>query len=416
MNKKYLIIVIIVLFLPLFVSAESISIKLSGYILLQVEERGEAWYVSPDDNMRYYLGRPEDAFEIMRSQGVGISNGDLDKIKNGNFDDAGVDLNNTFSRKHAGRIFLQVEKSGEAWYVNPKNYRKYYLGRPEDAFEIMRKLGLGITNDNLEKINVSYKDLTENYQATEIEKIIFDEINIKRQENGLSKLMWDDRVASVAREHSMNLADENKAFTGIGYSCTYPIIHHEGLVFGETGADRLNNRGIYDYSSFGENIFRMSTDIISFRYYEGSIEELKLQECEKKRPLISDYFDEKIHEPIGTSEKIDLIHESIKIRTEEFANEIYIKDHKLEPIAEDELITEMVEGWMDSPGHRANILKEIYNATGVGVAYINGHIIATQVFITKIECGYQNGICCEKEGYYPYCYQPMTCENMVCGQ
>ena len=49
-----------------------------------------------------------------------------------------------------GRILLQVESKGEAWYVNPDNLKRYYLGRPDDAFKVMRELGLGITNKNFD--------------------------------------------------------------------------------------------------------------------------------------------------------------------------------------------------------------------------------------------------------------------------
>lgn len=38
-----------------------------GNILLQVEQGGEAWYVSPGDGKRYFLGRPIDGFKIMRN-------------------------------------------------------------------------------------------------------------------------------------------------------------------------------------------------------------------------------------------------------------------------------------------------------------------------------------------------------------
>ena len=55
----------------------------------------------------------------------------------------------------AGMILLQVEEKGEAWYVNPKNKQRYYLGRPADAFAIMRSLGLGITNADLSQIAVA---------------------------------------------------------------------------------------------------------------------------------------------------------------------------------------------------------------------------------------------------------------------
>ena len=35
---------------------------------------------------------------------------------------------------------------------NPVDNKRYFLGRPNDAFAIMRAFGLGITNANLSKI------------------------------------------------------------------------------------------------------------------------------------------------------------------------------------------------------------------------------------------------------------------------
>jgi hypothetical protein len=57
-------------------------------------------------------------------------------------------------RIFASRIFLQVESNGEAYYVNPVNMKMYYLGRPADAFRIMQELSLGITNLDLKQIAV----------------------------------------------------------------------------------------------------------------------------------------------------------------------------------------------------------------------------------------------------------------------
>lgn len=45
-----------------------------------------------------------------------------------------------------GKIFLQVEANGEAWYVNPLDAHRYFLGRPADAFAAMRAFGLGVSN------------------------------------------------------------------------------------------------------------------------------------------------------------------------------------------------------------------------------------------------------------------------------
>lgn len=55
--------------------------KLSGKILLQVESHGEAWYVNPKDGAKYYMANGDAAYNLMKRLGVGISNKNLDKIK-----------------------------------------------------------------------------------------------------------------------------------------------------------------------------------------------------------------------------------------------------------------------------------------------------------------------------------------------
>ncbi len=175
--------------------------KLSGYILLQVENHGEAWYLNPQDHKRYYLGKPLDAFNIMRQFGIGITNENLNKIPIGlipykcsdsdgdglcnnleaalgtnphkiDSDDDGYDdkeeivnnynplgknkmnIDKNFVQNNIGKILLQTEKNGEAWYLNPKDQKRYYLGRPLDAFMVMRFLSLGISNNDLDKITI----------------------------------------------------------------------------------------------------------------------------------------------------------------------------------------------------------------------------------------------------------------------
>ncbi len=113
-----------------------------GNILLQVESNGEAWYAFPKTGLRYYLGRPADAFEVMRKLGLGAKH---DLIMN----------TEIFPDNLSGMILLDVEENGEAYYVNPNDKKKYYLGRPEDAFQIMREKGIGITNDNLDKLPIA---------------------------------------------------------------------------------------------------------------------------------------------------------------------------------------------------------------------------------------------------------------------
>lgn len=62
-------------------------------------------------------------------------------------------LNTKFPSRLAGKIMLDVEQHGEAYYVNPKDLKGYFLNRPADAFKVMRELGLGITNSDIRKID-----------------------------------------------------------------------------------------------------------------------------------------------------------------------------------------------------------------------------------------------------------------------
>lgn len=141
--------------------------RLKGNILLKTEDSGKAYYIHPSSKKSHYLGRPSDAFSVMREQGIGISNIDLKKIPVGVeqmsgadqdgdalsdlFEDAiGTDknksdsdndgyadrveintgnnpmgfgklpINTNFSKDNLGRILLQVEGKGEAWYINPR--------------------------------------------------------------------------------------------------------------------------------------------------------------------------------------------------------------------------------------------------------------------------------------------------------
>lgn len=41
-----------------------------------------------------------------------------------------------------------------------------------------------------------------------------------------------------------------------------------------------------------------------------------------------------------------------------------------------------VDGWMRSPGHRENILREVFTQTGVGMARRGNTVYVTQVFLT----------------------------------
>lgn len=117
--------------------------RLAGSILLQVENKGQAWYLEPVSRSRYFMGRPSDAFNLMRTFGLGAKQVDVVRF-----------INQGAPVRLAGRIILAVEANGEAYYVNPDDLKLHYLSRPVDAFQIMQDLSLGISNDNIRKIPV----------------------------------------------------------------------------------------------------------------------------------------------------------------------------------------------------------------------------------------------------------------------
>ncbi len=176
--------------------------RTKGRILLQVEEHGEAWYVEPDREEKYYMRDGNAAYAALRRFGLGITNADLEKIPVGIEDrfeeldtdadglsdkleealgssptnpdsDAdgfadGAEVASDFSptgpdairtdallrERLAGKILLQVESRGEAWYINPADHRRYYMTDGSAAYQIMRFLSLGITNTDLRRIPV----------------------------------------------------------------------------------------------------------------------------------------------------------------------------------------------------------------------------------------------------------------------
>jgi len=176
--------------------------KLKGRILLQVQAKGEAWYVDPTTLKRTYLRDGDSAYQLLREKGLGITNINLMKIPIGleprivaadsdgdglpdNLEEAiGTDSSDTDTDHDGftdgqevqsgynplgngrsssdvrlvvrlkGRVLLQTESRGQAWYVNPADGKRYYLANGEMAYQVMRYLGLGMSNNDLTKVAI----------------------------------------------------------------------------------------------------------------------------------------------------------------------------------------------------------------------------------------------------------------------
>lgn len=175
--------------------------RLKGRIVLQVEDAGKAWYIKPDTGKKVFIKDGPTAYDLMRGSGLGIKSIDLQKIPIGldsrmSYTDSDQDglpdkiegaigsdpnnpdtdndgykdgdeikngysplnkdkllYNSSLVNRLNGKIVLQVESHGEAWYINPADGKRYYMADGESAYQVMKYLSLGINNANLAKIS-----------------------------------------------------------------------------------------------------------------------------------------------------------------------------------------------------------------------------------------------------------------------
>jgi hypothetical protein len=128
---------------PATTSDASMLSRVSGYILLQTQSHGEAWYVHPVFGKRYYLKDGPTAYQMMRSFGLGVSEKDYASMEGGN---------TALKAKLRGRIVLRAQAKGEAYYIHPKTLVMHYLADGDEAYRVMRLYSLGITNADLGKL------------------------------------------------------------------------------------------------------------------------------------------------------------------------------------------------------------------------------------------------------------------------
>ncbi len=177
----------------------------------------------------------------------------------------------------------------------------------------------GALTEKASKCGCPQNQLGEGEQCKDLEQMVHVLINEQRQSYGLSPLSFDSNLAHVARGHSEDMGQRN----------FFDHINPDGL--DPTARGQLEGYSCYkDYGSYystgiAENIFEMHT--YSEIWYTNGIETSR------------DYYS-----------------------ATQIANEV-------------------VTGWMNSPGHRQNILTATYDREGIGVAITtDGRIYVTENF------------------------------------
>ena len=189
-----------------------------GRIILQVERNGEAWYVNPETRQIHFLGRPIDALLLLQEIGLGISNADLAKLKGEGADTKGLDP--ALSAKLSGKILLQVEANGEAWYIWPENNERYYLGTPEDALRIFRQLGLGIAEVHFVQLSpdIDYQSSREVLDLVKIAIVDIEDRDVQQALfDGRIKHLTSSDTEAIKFELTSPLSTDDHGYLGKGY-------------------------------------------------------------------------------------------------------------------------------------------------------------------------------------------------------
>lgn len=222
--------------------------KLSGEILLQVEEHGEAYYVHPDNLLGFYLKDGEVAYQLMRQESLGISEVDFAKLEVRTDaetlrDEPSICRSNSFAGNLKGRVMLRPEAHGEAYYIDTETCLALYLEDGQAAYDSMRFLGLGISNKDLQRIptqriaaqDVAYSVLIVDFikgSLRDCDQTEFVDLgNI--QEFHCSKVFYDPRDFTALTARGETIVRTNYAENSIEIEKVSPLIIEEEEIGGQ---------------------------------------------------------------------------------------------------------------------------------------------------------------------------------------
>ena len=201
MKKYFNIVNLTAVVILLFPAASSAATsKFDGRFLLQVQNKGQLWYVSPNDHKRHLVKSDDAMFMSLMTAIKGIDQAGLDKIRLAQYlpPMSGIDTDKdgisdvmeklfgtdpnkadtdhdgysdkaeilsgynplgsgkvTTDKKilaaNVGRIVTDLNSS---WYINPTDGQRYILDQPQEAQKLFASLAAGISNADLNKIPV----------------------------------------------------------------------------------------------------------------------------------------------------------------------------------------------------------------------------------------------------------------------
>lgn len=124
------------------VSRAAVSARL-GKILLDVEGRGQLWYVDPVTSRRYTISSGDDIAALVRSLGQGIGERDAAALPG-----------TSRARSLAGRFFIHPERHGAISYLDPRTLKLVHLTADATGIQTLARLAIGVRQRDLAGIPV----------------------------------------------------------------------------------------------------------------------------------------------------------------------------------------------------------------------------------------------------------------------
>jgi len=222
----------------------------------------------------------------------------------------------------------------------------------------------------LPKIQESTKQVIKpELDISKIESLVHQNVNSQRMQYGLTPLSYDNQISKIARAHSQDMAINNY-FDHVSLSGTEPW--ERGFPYGYQTCGTLDAIALQD-----------KYDALAREY--GKFPEISTSQSQHQQAMslynqlnsISNQLNSKIDNGElfgGLAENIsqNWTYESIT-----YINGIPIHNWN----TEEDIAQQTVIGWMNSPGHRGNILSG-FHSEGIGVAIASDD----KVYITQNFC------------------------------
>lgn len=182
------------------------------------------------------------------------------------------------------------------------------------------------------------------FNRTEIERLVFKFTNEERAAEGLDELEYTDEFVRIARGHSADMANH-----------------------GYVGHVDSQNRSFEERMEFRDREDKKACMSPEVRQRVEEIEESDVQKIENIP-----------NPPFGENAGATLYEAEIK---DERTGETVVNKN------EEDIARSLVNSWMTSPAHRENILREKWESISIGVYVSEGKT----VFATQLFCGYPEG-------------------------